>query len=486
MATSIISPIETGALYIHRTARSFLFVGILNTVFGIVLPIIGWPLGLFSLVVGSIELINASLFWSTPPKRKSAPMYVAVLEIINIISLGTLWSPILGIINVTRLKSQEVQAFFAALQRGEILPNDRGLSQTTGQFKKCLKCAELIQMDAIVCRYCGYQFNEDDVKRAKDLVISRANKLAEQALSTKLQKESKNQLFSGWLLVLIGGLFFISFVFAYLFPAPESLSQGTKMTIVGLIGGIIIFVVPFILWGLYLLRKAKRNKIKIQSDKKEKVYKSIDNVGTAYTDHRKVDSAWQAQGMFVGKGNKVDLNVVSEDKVVNKEVISKGSPFICYTFTTEETARNGLSSLSFIKIASDTNEFISLETLEFGCYDSGTNGLWEVIIWGDSFTSEMFEESNTKLSAAGGNKKGERKPVENTRSKTKVSNLDGKTTYVRKDVKGPNTYEIYKAPSKSVALEFLKMKPVTKSLYYVIVETPEGNWGKDIDGIYQE
>jgi hypothetical protein len=98
----------------------------------------------------------------------------------------------------------------------------------------------------------------------------------------------------------------------------------------------------------------------------------------------------------------------------------------------------------------------------------------------------MFEESNTKLSAAGGNKKGERKPVENTRSKTKVSNLDGKTTYVRKDVKGPNTYEIYKAPSKSVALEFLKMKPVTKSLYYVIVETPEGNWGKDIDGIYQE
>jgi hypothetical protein len=223
-----------------------------------------------------------------------------------------------------------------------------------------------------------------------------------------------------------------------------------------------------------------------QSDKKEKVYKSIDNVGTSYKDYRKVDAAWQAQGMIVGKGNTVDLNIIYQDKVVNKEVISKGSPFICYTFTTQEAARTGMSSISFIKIASDTNEFISLETLEFGCYDTEKNGIWEVIIWGDSFTIEMFEESDTKFSVAGGSKKGERKPDENTRSKPKASKPSGKATYVRKDVKGSNTYEIYKAPSKSVALEYLKTKPVTKPLYYVIVETPEGNWGKDIDGIYQE
>ena len=253
---------------------------------------------------------------------------------------------------------------------------------------------------------------------------------------------------------------------------------------------ILISLIPFIgaIWLLVLfcIEGVPGQNEYGPNPKKDKIYKSSDNSGTYYTDHRKVDAAWQAQGMMLGKGNKVDLNVVYADKVVNKEVISKGSPFICYTFTTEEAARKGLSSLSFIKIASDTNEFISLETLEFGCYDTGTNGLWEVIMWGESFTYDMFEESNTKLSEAGGNKKGDRKPAENTLSKPKASNITGKTTYVRKDVKGPNTYEIYKAPSKAAGLEFLKMKTVTKSLYYVIVETPEGNWGKDKDGIYKE
>lgn len=220
-----------------------------------------------------------------------------------------------------------------------------------------------------------------------------------------------------------------------------------------------------------------------QSNKKEKAYKFSDNLGTTYTDHKKVSAAWMAQGMMLDKGNKI---TIYNDKGESIETESKGRPFISYTFKIQDAARKGLSSLSFIKIASDTNEFISLETLEFGCYEAETKGLWEVIIWGDSFTSEMFEESSTKLSAAGGNKKGERKPAENTRSKPKESNQSGKATYVSKDVKGSNTYEIYKAPSKSVALEYLKTKPVTKSLYYVIVETPEGNWGKDIDGIYQE
>jgi hypothetical protein len=221
---------------------------------------------------------------------------------------------------------------------------------------------------------------------------------------------------------------------------------------------------------------------KTKSNKKEKIYKSNDNVGTSYTDYRKVDSAWQAQGMMLAKGSTINLNINLGDKVV----ISKGNPFICYTFTTEEAAKNGFSSLSFIKIASDTNEFISLETLEFGCYDTETNGVWEVIIWGESFTSEMFEESNIKLSAAGGKKKGERKPDESTQKTPKASIRTGKVKYSSTIVNGANTYEVYKAPSKAVALEYLKTKSVTKPLYYVIVETPEGNWGKDINGIYQE
>jgi hypothetical protein len=223
-----------------------------------------------------------------------------------------------------------------------------------------------------------------------------------------------------------------------------------------------------------------------QPDKNEKVYKSSDNVGTTYTDHKKVDAAWQAQGMMFSKGTTVNLTVYNTDGTLNKEVVSKGRPFICYTFTSGEVAKKAMSSLSFIKVAADTNELICLETLEFGCYDAGANGLWEAIIWGDSLTSEMFKESDEKLSAAGGNKKGERKPVEGSNSKKDTKVPISKPKYVRTDTNGVNTYEVYKAASKESALEFLKEKTVKKQLYYVIVETPEGNWGKDIDGIYQE
>lgn len=216
----------------------------------------------------------------------------------------------------------------------------------------------------------------------------------------------------------------------------------------------------------------------------EKVYKSIDNLGTTYNDYKKVNAVWQAQGLMLDKGNKVTLLFNSGE---TKEIASKGHPYICYTYNSEEEAKRGLLSISFIKKASDTNEFISLEILEFGCYETETNGIWEVIIWGDNFTKEMFDEARLKLEKVNGKKKGERIPWKKSQNKTKPeTKVHGTSKYVRTDKKGPNTYEIYKANSKSVALEFLKNKTVAKSLYYIIVETPEGNWGKDIDGIYQE
>ena len=48
------------------------------------------------------------------------------------------------------------------------------------------------------------------------------------------------------------------------------------------------------------------------------------------------------------------------------------------------------------------------------------------------------------------------------------------------------TYEVYRAKTAQQAREFLEGKTVTEKLYYVVVETPEGNWGKDIKGMYKE
>jgi hypothetical protein len=48
------------------------------------------------------------------------------------------------------------------------------------------------------------------------------------------------------------------------------------------------------------------------------------------------------------------------------------------------------------------------------------------------------------------------------------------------------TYELYSADSGQEARSFLDTKSVFRQLYYVVVETPEGNWGKDINGMYKE
>ena len=53
-------------------------------------------------------------------------------------------------------------------------------------------------------------------------------------------------------------------------------------------------------------------------------------------------------------------------------------------------------------------------------------------------------------------------------------------------VSGVLTYEVYKGHTAQEAREFLATKTVDQPLYYIVVETPEGNWGKDIQGLYKE
>ena len=35
-------------------------------------------------------------------------------------------------------------------------------------------------------------------------------------------------------------------------------------------------------------------------------------------------------------------------------------------------------------------------------------------------------------------------------------------------------------------MAFLQAHPVDRNFFYLVVETPEGNFGRDVDGIYAE
>jgi hypothetical protein len=47
------------------------------------------------------------------------------------------------------------------------------------------------------------------------------------------------------------------------------------------------------------------------------------------------------------------------------------------------------------------------------------------------------------------------------------------------------TYVSYACSDPSVAKEFLRSTDVDRPMYYLQVDTPDGTWGKDIDGLYQ-
>ena len=50
---------------------------------------------------------------------------------------------------------------------------------------------------------------------------------------------------------------------------------------------------------------------------------------------------------------------------------------------------------------------------------------------------------------------------------------------------GKDEYEVYFAPTAALAKQRLGALPVTKPHYYIVIETPEGNFGRDVMGEYE-
>ena len=58
--------------------------------------------------------------------------------------------------------------------------------------------------------------------------------------------------------------------------------------------------------------------------------------------------------------------------------------------------------------------------------------------------------------------------------------------FITKTTNPGGTYEIYRGTDAESARQFLVTKKVTEAKYYIKVETPEGNWGIDKEGLYLE
>ncbi|MDR3217345.1 MAG: hypothetical protein LBT55_08125 [Clostridiaceae bacterium] len=58
--------------------------------------------------------------------------------------------------------------------------------------------------------------------------------------------------------------------------------------------------------------------------------------------------------------------------------------------------------------------------------------------------------------------------------------------FIREDRDGKNIWRVHRAPSKAAATAFLQTQEVTEPFLFVVVETPEGVFGRDKAGFYKE
>ncbi len=168
----------------------------------------------------------------------------------------------------------------------------------------------------------------------------------------------------------------------------------------------------------------------------------------------------------------------------------KKDPFVMYTFDTEKDAREALLELPCIHVAEDSQKLICTEVLIFGYYPTA-EGKYEAVICGDELTHELWEQAKASFSKHGGRRKNDLEPEKQAPSAPKAKKAKpGKVTFVREDRQqqmGQTTiYRIHKGPDAASAKAFLEQNPVTRKFYYMVVETPEGNYCRDIQGIYKE
>jgi hypothetical protein len=99
--------------------------GIVNIIYGLILAVsmlIGAlgtfgitclciPAGLYAVVVGVLEIIAATKLLPEPPKAQEFPKYLAIMQIINAVSLNVL-SVVTGILALVFANDPEVVAYF--------------------------------------------------------------------------------------------------------------------------------------------------------------------------------------------------------------------------------------------------------------------------------------------------------------------------------------------------------------------------------------
>ena len=230
------------------------------------------------------------------------------------------------------------------------------------------------------------------------------------------------------------------------------------------------------------VKPAETNKIEAktdnaEADKKEEV-KTIDDMY----------SAEDSQNAYMEKDNvgtrQDSLEKANAYWLGTRLQMTEKPPFSLYVFKSATDAENALLELPFIHKAKDTGNLICEKVLEFGYYKVEADN-YEAIITGFDYTLDDFNKAEESFKKHNGVLKNNLEPTDNANKTASVGGDKNNVKFRETITENQFTYECYDGKTKADAMAFLKDKEVNKGLYYVCVYTPEGNFGRDINGIYE-
>jgi hypothetical protein len=212
-----------------------------------------------------------------------------------------------------------------------------------------------------------------------------------------------------------------------------------------------------------------------------------DNLGTRYETHDRVNAFWTPY------------------------ILGRPSfPFVFYDMPSREAAMAALLKLEPFALAADSGKPISTEVLSFGVYprDDGGAAPWGLMLAGERITAALYDAALASCTAHGGsNPRLSDRPPETTAPVARAAPRPEAVTFdheERVDMRAQMaamgitpisdaplsppaaTKRHYRGPDQASAVAFLQAHPVSEPYFYLMVHTPEGVFGRDKDGIFDQ